>query len=166
MKRTRLLFVCLGNICRSPTAEAVMRHLVKEHGWQDAFDIDSAGTGDWHAGEPPDRRSAAVGARRGIPLSGRARQVRADDFTRFDLLLAMDAQNQKDLLALAPSPEARSRVHLLRDFDPGGTKGLGVPDPFYGGPEGFDHVFDVCLAACEGLLHHLRAEARPPATKR
>lgn len=156
---TRLLFVCLGNICRSPTAEAVMRHLVKARGLESAFEIDSAGTGGWHAGEPPDGRSAAVGARRGVPLSGRARQVKVSDFDDFDLILAMDRQNLKDLLALAPTAEARKRIHLLRDFDATGPRGRDVPDPYYGGADGFDLVFDVCTAACEGLLLHLRNHA-------
>ncbi len=160
---TRLLFVCLGNICRSPTAEGVMRHLLKRNDLQAALEVDSAGTGDWHVGEPPDQRSAAVGARRGMPLSGKARQVTAADFQRFDLLLAMDRSNHQNLLAMAPTPEARDKVHLLRDFDSAGQRGLDVPDPYYGGPEGFDAVFDICVAACEGLLLHLQNKDRAPA---
>lgn len=150
-----LLFVCLGNICRSPTAEAVMRHLVAQAGLQDRVRVDSAGTGDWHVGHPPDRRSQEVGRARGIPLSGRARQVTRADFSRFDYLLALDAQNRADLLRLAPDAAARRRVHLLRDFEPGGA-GLDVPDPYYGGRDGFEEVFDICLRACTGLLEHVR----------
>ena len=153
--RVRLLFVCLGNICRSPTAEAVMRHLVKQRGLETEILVDSAGTGDWHVGKSPDQRSAAVGLRRGVPLSGAARQVKPADFERFDLLLAMDAANQRDLLALAPTPQARDKVRLLRDFDAAGGTGQEVPDPYNGGAEGFDRVFDICLAACEGLLDHV-----------
>jgi protein-tyrosine phosphatase len=155
--QVRLSFVCLGNICRSPTAEAVMRHLVKDAGLEAAIEIDSAGTGDWHVGEPRDRRSAEVGRRRGIPLGGCARTFVAADFARFDYVLAMDRQNLTNLLRLAPDTGARAKVRLLRSFDPAlGPGDHEVPDPYFGGPEGFDHVFDVCLAACRGLLTHLR----------
>ncbi|MDX2020214.1 MAG: low molecular weight protein-tyrosine-phosphatase [Deltaproteobacteria bacterium] len=152
MKTTRILFVCLGNICRSPTALAVMRHLVKERGLEAVVHTDSAGTGGWHAGNPPDARSAAVGAKRGIPLTGVARQVTVRDFESFDYLIAMDRSNREDLWALAPTPAARAKVHLLRDFAPAGPKHADVPDPYYGGPAGFDQVFDICLQACDGLL--------------
>jgi protein-tyrosine phosphatase len=155
--RVRLSFVCLGNICRSPTAEAVMRHLVKQAGLQDRILIDSAGTGDWHVGEPRDRRSAEVGRRRGIPLSGRARQFVPTDFARFEFVLAMDRQNLVNLRGLAPDDAARDKVRLLRSFDPTIIEGDDeVPDPYFGGPEGFDEVFDICLRACQGLLDHLR----------
>jgi protein-tyrosine phosphatase len=154
-----LSFVCLGNICRSPTAEAVMRHLVKQAGLQDQVFIDSAGTGDWHVGEPRDRRSADVGRRRGIPLTGTARQFRPPDFSRFDHVLAMDRQNLAALHKLAPDPQARAKVRLLRSFDPAfDPDDDEVPDPYFGGPAGFDRVFDICLAACQGLLDHLRRE--------
>jgi protein-tyrosine phosphatase len=152
MKPTRILFVCLGNICRSPTAEAVMRHLVKERGLQGLVEIDSAGTGGWHAGNPPDARSAAVGAQRGIPLSGVARQVTPGDFDAFDYVVAMDRSNREDLWSLAPTPGAREKVRLLRDFAVDGPKHADVPDPYYGGSQGFDQVFDICLQACDGLL--------------
>jgi protein-tyrosine phosphatase len=156
-KKTRVLFVCLGNICRSPTAEAVMRHLVKQSGLTDLIEMDSAGIGGWHAGNPPDARSAAVGAKRGIPVAGKARQVTTKDFAAFDLLIAMDKSNREDLWALAPTLDARLQVHLLRDFDPKGPRHADVPDPYYGGPEGFEQVFDICLSACAGVLEHLRA---------
>jgi protein-tyrosine phosphatase len=155
----RVSFVCLGNICRSPTAEAVMRHLVKEAGLAERVRVDSAGTGDWHVGEARDARSAAVGRRRGIPLAGHARQWQRADFARFDYVLAMDRKNQRDLLELAPDDEARAKIHLLRAFDPAsGRDDDDVPDPYYGGPDGFDRVFDICEAACRGLLAHLRRE--------
>jgi protein-tyrosine phosphatase len=155
--RVRLSFVCLGNICRSPTAEAVMRHLVRQAGLQDRILIDSAGTGDWHVGEPRDRRSSEVGRRRGIPLSGRARQFVPPDFDRFEFVLAMDRQNLVNLQRLAPDGAARDKVRLLRSFDPTVIEGDDeVPDPYFGGPEGFDQVFDICLRACQGLLDHLR----------
>ena len=153
---TRVLFVCLGNICRSPTAEGVFRQLVKAEGCERDFVIDSAGTGAWHAGEPPDRRMTAAAKRRGYTLEGRARQVRDEDFLRFDHLLAMDESNLGDLLAMAP-PAARSKVRLLRDFDePGATKG--VPDPYYGGSEGFDEVVTIVERCAERLLEALLAE--------
>ena len=157
MKGTvRLSFVCLGNICRSPTAEAVMRHLVQQEGLQAKILLDSAGLGDWHVGHARDSRSQAVGRRRGIPLAGVARQFQAGDFARFDHVLAMDRQNRAGLLQLAPHEQARAKVRLLRSFDPAAPPDADVPDPYYGGPQGFDEVFDICQAACAGLLAHLR----------
>jgi protein-tyrosine phosphatase len=154
----RVCFVCLGNICRSPTAEAVMRHLVRQAGLDDAIEIESAGTGDWHVGELRDRRSRDVGERRGMPLSGRARQFVAADFARFEWVLAMDGKNLNDLLAMAPDAAARKKVRRLRSFDPASPPDADVPDPYFGGDEGFDRVFDICVAACTGLLATLRAE--------
>jgi protein-tyrosine phosphatase len=162
----RVLFVCLGNICRSPTAEAVMAQLVAEAGLEHAIELDSAGTGAWHVGSPPDERAAAAAAAaRGIAMRGAARQVTVEDFERFDLLLAMDAENHRNLRDLAPHPEAAGKVRLLRELDPanasagagaGGTVSLDVPDPYYGGEDGFDHVIDLVEAACAGLLAELR----------
>jgi protein-tyrosine phosphatase len=152
----RVSFVCLGNICRSPTADAVMRHLVKDAGLDKKIQVDSAGTGGWHAGEGRDPRSSAVGARRGMPLGGLARQWQREDFERFDYVLAMDRSNQRDLLRLAPDAAAREKVRLLRSFDPQSPPDAEVPDPYYGGPSGFDRVFDICEAACRGLLAEIR----------
>jgi protein-tyrosine phosphatase len=151
----RLLFVCLGNICRSPTAEGVMRHRVEERGLGDRITVDSAGTGDWHVGDPPDARATAAARERGITLEGAARQVRTEDFDAFDLILAADRSNQRALLALAPDDEARAKVRLLREFDPDAVAGgeLDVPDPYYEG--GFDHVLAVVERACEGLLDEI-----------
>jgi protein-tyrosine phosphatase len=154
-RRVGVSFVCLGNICRSPTAEAIMRHLVRAEGLEDRILIDSAGTGGWHVGEPRDARSAAVGRRRGMPLGGAARQWARSDFARFDYVLAMDRQNLADLVRLAPDEAARAKVRLLRSFDPGADHDE-VPDPYYGGPDGFDRVFDACEAACRALLEHVR----------
>jgi len=162
----RLLFVCLGNICRSPTAEGVMRALVAQSGLQDAVELDSAGTGSWHVGSPPDARAAAAARARGVTLDGAARQVAGGDFFDFDLLLAMDRSNMDELRALAPGQAERSKVRLLREFDPasgadgarrGGAADLDVPDPYYGAPGGFDEVFELVQAACEGLLEQIRA---------
>ena len=152
----RICFVCLGNICRSPTAEAVMRHLVKQEGLAQRIEIDSAGTGDWHVGDPPDRRARAVGAARGIPLGGTARQFTAADFARYDHVIAMDGSNRDELLRMAAGPADRAKVRLLRSFDPSAPPGADVPDPYYGGPRGFDEVFDICERACRGLLEHLQ----------
>ncbi len=114
----RVLFVCLGNICRSPTAEAVFRAKVAERGLNGEVEVDSAGTGGWHAGNAPDRRAVAEGERRGVSMSGRARQVSASDLRDFDLVIAMDESNRRDLLALATDDEVRERIQLLRDWDP------------------------------------------------
>ena len=158
VKPIGLLFVCMGNICRSPTAEGVMRSLVREAGLDGEIAIDSAGTGGWHAGDPPDTRATEAARRRGITLEGAARQVRPDDFERYDLLLAADRENLSHLRALAPDAAARAKVRLLREFDPrsAGAPDLDVPDPYQGGPEGFDRVLDQVDAACRGLLAHLR----------
>lgn len=157
MRATRILFVCMGNICRSPTAEGVMRHLLRESGREGEVELDSAGTGGWHAGDPPDERATEAARRRGIALEGAARQVRPEDFERFDLLLAMDAENARNLRALAPDAEAAAKVRLLREFDPASATGsdLDVPDPYYGGARGFDTVLDHVEAACRGLLAEL-----------
>ena len=155
-KQVAVSFVCMGNICRSPTAEAVMRALVREAGLDGVIIVDSAGTGDWHVGQERDRRSRAVAKRRGMPITGLARQFVRSDFARFDLVLALDEENARDLRRLAPTDEARAKVRLLREFDAGAAPGAEVPDPYYGGPEGFELVFDICLAACRGLLEHLQ----------
>jgi protein-tyrosine phosphatase len=154
----RILFVCLGNICRSPTAEGVMRGLLREMGLEDRVQIDSAGTGDWHLGAPPDARATDAAGRRGIALEGAARQVTAADFEDFDLLIAMDRKNLRELLALAPDEHAAEKIRLLREFDPAtaGGEDLDVPDPFYGGDQGFEQVLDLVDAAARGLLDELR----------
>jgi protein-tyrosine phosphatase len=151
----RLCFVCLGNICRSPTAEGIMLHLVREAGRAHEFEIDSAGTSEYHVGEEPDPRSMAAARARGVHLPSRARQFLAEDFARFDYVLAMDVQNQRNLLGLAPDAGARAKIHLLRSFDAHSPAGAGVPDPYYGAGDGFERVFDICSAACRGLLAHL-----------
>jgi protein-tyrosine phosphatase len=157
----RLLFVCMGNICRSPTAEGVMRALLREQGLEDVVEVDSAGTGAWHVGDPPDARATAAARARGITLEGAARAVTRADFADYDLILAADRRNLRDLAGIVPA-EARSRVHLLRDFDPAsdGAPDLDVPDPYYGGDDGFEHVLDLVDAACRGLLDRLRADGR------
>lgn len=135
-----------------------MRHLVARDGLPDRIIIDSAGTGDWHVGELRDRRSREVGERRGMPLTGRARQFVTADFARFDWVLAMDGQNLEALRKMAPTDADRAKVRRLRSFDPASAPDSDVPDPYYGGPEGFDRVFDICLAACQGLMARVRAD--------
>ena len=152
----RICFVCLGNICRSPTAEAVMRHLVKQAGMSDRIAVESAGTGDWHIGDARDRRSQAVGRARGIPLSGTAQQFTSEDFDRYDHVIAMDRTNRAELLRMARDDGDKAKVRMLRSFDATAPKDADVPDPYYGGPSGFEDVFDICERACRGLLEHLR----------
>ncbi len=156
----RLCFVCLGNICRSPTAEAVMFDLVKKAGLHEQIEVDSAGTAGYHAGERPDARAAAAARRRGIELRGRARQFKVEDYDRFDYVLAMDRSNFEDLADLARSDAAREKLHLLRAFDPKAMAGAGVPDPYYGGDDGFEQVLDICAAACAGLLARVKKDHR------
>jgi protein-tyrosine phosphatase len=155
----RILFVCLGNICRSPTAEGVMRGLVRHAGFEGRIELDSAGTGGWHVGSPPDERATQTAHARGIVLEGAARQVAPRDFQDFDLILAMDSSNLAELRRLAPDEQAGSRVRLLREFDPAsaGLEDLDVPDPYYGAGNGFEEVLDLVQAACEGLLREIRA---------
>ncbi|MFO1400964.1 MAG: low molecular weight protein-tyrosine-phosphatase [Steroidobacteraceae bacterium] len=168
----RVLFVCTGNICRSPTAEAVFADLVRREAPRAGIEVDSAGTHGYHVGEPPDARAVAAARRRGIDMSAlRARQLESADFTRFDLLLAMDERNLRDLLARAPragraaEPAARApaeRVRLLLEYAPA----LGVrevPDPYYGEPRDFEYVLDIVTTATRGLLAALTAPAPRPA---
>jgi protein-tyrosine phosphatase len=139
-----------------------MRAVVAREGLDGEVEIDSAGTGSWHVGNPPDRRSTAAARARGIVLEGAARQVTAEDFDDYDLLLAADAENVAALRRLAPDAEAAEKIVLLRQFDPEAVAAgdLEVPDPYYGGPSGFEDVLDLVESACEGLLSSLRAEGR------
>jgi protein-tyrosine phosphatase len=151
-------FVCLGNICRSPTAEGVMKTLLRRAGLQGKVAVESAGTADYHVGELPDPRARAAANARGVSLDSRAQQFERADFERFDYVLAMDAENLKNLSALAPNEAARQRLGLLRAFDPESPEAAAVPDPYHGGADGFEEVLDLCEAACAGLLEHLRRE--------
>ena len=153
----RISFVCLGNICRSPTAEGVMRHLAQEAELEASLFIASAGTGAYHEGELPDPRTRAEALRRGVRLVSRARQFRAADYDAFDYVIAMDRRNHRDLLQLARGPEHLRKLHLLRSFDPASQGDLDVPDPYHGDGDGFARVYDICHAGCIGLLAHLRS---------
>jgi protein-tyrosine phosphatase len=147
MKQRSVLFVCTGNICRSPTAEGVLRHLAAKEGIE--LRIASAGIGDWHVGSAPDKRAQHHAKQRGYDLSTqRARQVRQSDFAEFDLILAMDGGHLEALRRMAP-PEQRHKVRLC-------AAGRDVPDPYYGGPEGFEQVLDLVEAACRDLLQELK----------
>jgi len=157
----KILFVCLGNICRSPTAEAVMRGIAAREASELALTVDSAGTANYHPGSPPDRRSQAAARRRDYDLSTlRARQVCAEDFAHFDLILAMDRSNLEDLLAMAPAA-AHQKIQLFLDHAPEQPQ-REVADPYYGGNDGFENVLDLIEAASRGLLRRLRAQAPQP----
>jgi len=150
----RVLFVCLGNICRSPTAEGVFRKLLQEEGLEHVIEVDSAGTGHWHIGKAPDPRAQEEARRRGIDISAiRGRQVGPDDFVRFDYIVAMDTENYLDLIDQCP-PEWKEKICRCTDFalDLGVTS---VPDPYYGGIDGFVEVYEIVEASCRGLLDQL-----------
>jgi protein-tyrosine phosphatase len=150
----KLLFVCLGNICRSPSAENIMNHLIEESGLSGQIICDSAGTSNYHIGSPPDRRMTAAATKRGIKMQGRARQFQAVDFEEFDLILAMDQDNYENILYLDPQRIYKHKVKLMCDFARHHRE-KEVPDPYYGGPEGFDKVIDLLLDACQGLLEEI-----------
>lgn len=153
----RVLVVCMGNVCRSPTAEAVLRQCLADAGLGDRIEVDSAGTYGGHAGKPPDERSIAHGARRGYDLSTqRARQVRVEDFEHFDWVLPMDGTNEAELLKLAPAHQ-HHKIRRLMTFAPPGLP-ASVPDPYYGGAAGFEKVLDLIELACRGFVEHLHSK--------
>lgn len=154
-KPFRVLFVCMGNICRSPAAEIVFRQQVADAGWSDRIDIDSAGTIGYHIGNGPDPRMAETLRRRGYRIEGRARQVTAADLQEFDLILAADRENISDLRELDPAGTYREKVRLLVDFCLEHTASH-VPDPYYGGQRGFEEVADLVADASRGLLAHIQ----------
>jgi protein-tyrosine phosphatase len=157
MNSIAVCFVCLGNICRSPSAEAVLRDRVEQAKLADRIVVDSAGTGDWHIGQAPDERAQRAAKKRGYDLSAlRGRQISAADFARFDLVIAMDDANVAALTAMCP-PEHRDKIRLLMEFAARDDSRV-VVDPYFGGDEGFEKVLDQCEDACEGLLKALRAQ--------
>ncbi len=154
----KLLFVCLGNICRSPSAENIMNYLVAEHNLSDRIICDSAGTSSYHIGSSPDRRmSAAASKKLGIQLRGKARQFEVSDFQDFDLILAMDRDNYQNILYLDSTGQYEDKVRLMCDFCSRYSL-TEVPDPYYGGVEGFNQVIDLLVDACGGLLEHIKAQ--------
>jgi protein-tyrosine phosphatase len=160
MIKKSVLFVCLGNICRSPTAHAVFQSMVNKIGLSNEIYVDGAGTGDWHLGHAPDRRSAATAALRGYDMSAlRSRLVTIEDFTEFDYIIAMDADNLCNLRNMCP-PGAKAKLQLLLDYSrkPEYDVVSEVPDPYYGGEDGFPHVLDLIEDASVALLDHIKAE--------
>ncbi len=156
-KQTQVLFCCMGNICRSPTAHGVFRQLVMDSGLQDQIAIDSAGTHAYHVGNPPDNRAQATAQRRGIDLADlRARQVSQADFIQHDYVLVMDQANYQDLMSICPA-ESQHKIRLFLDFAADWQENE-VPDPYYGGPRGFERVFDMIEAASRGLLADIQQQ--------
>jgi protein-tyrosine phosphatase len=153
-KPIRILFVCLGNICRSPAAESVFNQLLKAQNLSDRFSVESAGTGGWHIGQEPDARMRRQGEKRGLVFAALGQQLGKKDFTRFDFIVAMDDANYHDTLLLAGSDEDRKKVVKLAPFHSTGTVDK-VPDPYYGGVEGFDLVLDILEDACANFLRHV-----------
>ena len=154
---TRILFVCLGNIVRSPLAEHMFRHLTDQAGLGDKYVVDSAGTSAYHVGESPDSRMRKVAAEHGLVYHGRARQFTKADLGKFDLILAMDLDNMENVLSMASSPEEEKKVVLMREFDPQASPGAAVPDPYYGGADGFYNVYKIIERTCQNLLDKLEA---------
>lgn len=153
---TRLLFVCLGNIIRSPLAENLFRFQAESAGVDGRYTVESAGTAAWHLGEPPDERMRKTAETHGVIYGGRARQVRERDFDEFDWIVAMDSSNVRDLIDMTGSAESRAKIRLLREFDP--EQGdLDVPDPYYGGREGFEAIYRIVERSVQGLLEALEA---------
>ncbi len=156
----KLLFVCLGNICRSPSAENIMCHFIEQAGLSESILCDSAGTSSYHVGSPPDRRmSLAATQKLGIKLRGSARQFQKSDFQNFDLILAMDRENYENILSLDPTGQYSQKVRLMCDFCSQYTI-KEVPDPYYGGSEGFNQVIDLLVDACEGLVKHVTSQLK------
>lgn len=156
----KILFVCLGNICRSPAAENVMNYLVEQKNLSEYITCDSAGTADYHVGRQPDQRmTIAAATRLGIKLRGRARQLQKSDLENFGLILAMDRDNYQDILDLDSAGRYQHKVRLMCDFC-SQHSAKEVPDPYYGGPEGFNHVIDLLLDACDGLMQHVISDRR------
>lgn len=151
----KILCVCLGNICRSPAAEAAIRAAADREGLN--VEVDSAGTGSWHIGDPPHPESVAAGARSGLSLTGRARKFNTIDFDRFDIILAMDEANRSELVAMAPSKESQAKIRLFRTFDPD-TNETEIPDPWGGPTEGYEETIRIVIAAADGLIEQIRPQ--------
>ncbi len=153
----RICFVCQGNIIRSPLAENMFRQLLQEHGLEGKYQLDSAGTSAYHVGEAPDRRMRQTARKRGFQYDGRARQFRRDELDQFDLIIAMDQANRRILENWAANEEHLKRIRMMREFDPQGGSGLDVPDPYYGGPEGFEQTYEIVERSVAGLLEALES---------
>jgi protein-tyrosine phosphatase len=158
----RICFVCQGNIIRSPLAEHIFLQLADEKGVVEKYLVDSAGTIAYHVGERPDRRMRQVAAERGLVYSGKARQFKRDDFERYDLIIAMDKSNRRSLRSWAVTTEQQNKIRLMREFDSQNRPNLDVPDPYYGGPDGFVSTFEIVKRSCEGLIKELEGDQYPP----
>ena len=154
-KLTRICFVCSGNIVRSPLAEKLFRHAAEQAGAGHKYEVDSAGMGPWHVGQPPDARMLRVAARHGFRYDHRGRQFNVRDFDRFDLIMAMDAENRDELLYRVRSPEQETKIRMMREFDPYGGPRQSVPDPYYEGSDGFEEVYHIVERSVKGLLEAL-----------
>lgn len=156
-KKTRILFVCTGNIIRSPLAEHMFRSLAEKSGVADNYEIDSAGTSGYHVGEHPDSRMRKVAAANGLEYDGESRRLKSGDLDKFDLLIGMDGYNYSSMRSMTRSPGQEDKIRLLREFDPQGTPSSSVPDPYYGGIDGFHEVYRVVERSCQGLLEALES---------
>lgn len=159
-ERTRILFVCLGNICRSPAADGIMHHIVQREDLAERIAIDSAGTYAGHTGELPDTRMRNAASQRGYSLTHRARQIREEDFARFDLIVVMDDMNYESVHRLAPSRDEASKIFRLTDFCRHHPDRTYVPDPYYEGHDGFELVLDLLEDGCEGILEYIKNRTR------
>lgn len=159
LKPIRVLMVCLGNICRSPLAEGVLKQVATQHGFQDRVEVDSAGTADYHVDDLPDRRSRQVASMHGFELDHVGRQFKRHDFERFDWILVMDDSNYRDVISLAKSESERSKVHLITEFDPTKKYGKIVPDPYYGDLDDFIEVYRQLECCCEQFIRKVLSQA-------
>jgi protein-tyrosine phosphatase len=157
----KICFVCQGNIIRSPLAENLFRNLVQKSGLDSKYELDSAGTSAYHAGEPPDLRMRKVALGKGYEYSGRARQFKREDLDRFDLIIVMDRSNQRNLQDLVQAADQGQKIRLMREFDPINPVDLDVPDPYYGGPDGFEETFQIVERSCRGLFEELEGGQDP-----
>jgi len=157
-KPFEICFVCLGNICRSPLAEGVFQHLINDQGLENQIIIHSAGTGGWHVGASPDARMQATARKKGVQLTSRAQQIQAGDIRRFDLVLAMDQSNLETMEYLCSPEMAAKKIRLFRSFDPEADGDLDVPDPYYGGDAGFEHVFQIVHRTCPPILDYVKSQ--------
>ena len=157
-KKIRLLFVCLGNICRSPAAEGIMSGIVEKNGLQDIIDVDSAGTSGWHQGDMPDERMRSHGEKRGYDFCSRARKFRKSDFDDFDYIIVMDENNYSSVKSLASGKVQEDKIHMMTEFSVQYNNHNHIPDPYYGGSSGFELVLDLLEDACEGLLLTIKKE--------
>ncbi len=154
----RICFVCTGNIVRSPLAEHLFQHLIQQASLDQKYQVGSAGTIEYHVGQPPDERMRRVAARHGLIYTGRARRFHPEDFDKYDLILALDRENLRDLQAMAPDEQAKAKIHLLREFDPYGGPRQSVPDPYYEGIEGFEEAYQIIERSVKGLIKKLEEE--------